>query len=373
MNFFRNKYFLLGILLLLAIAIPLTIYFVQRQQDLQSRAAPTSNLTFTPATQSVNVGDEFDLEVSVDPGQNFVSFVQFDATFDPQFIEVTAIEPNINAFPLTLEGPTIGAGSAQIAVGIGADVTQAIQTPTTVATVRLKALAETGSTPTQVNFVTTDTQVLSLSVDDQPGENVLSNATPAQITILAGGDVTPSPSPSVSPSISPTVTKAPTSPTPTQVPTEAPNAAPQCTALTVSPSNSGVAPFAVNFTAEGSDDELVTKATYNFGDGDVQDVFDGLNAASVTSQTSHTYQNQGSYTASVTFTDNQGSISQSCTQIIEVSLGTGGDTGTGSESATTTPLPTKPPIDSPGGVIETVAIAGGVLLAILGGILFFAL
>lgn len=382
MNFLRNKYFLLGVLLLLAIAIPVTIYVVQQQQELRSRAAPTSNLTITPSTQTVAVGDAFTVDVSVDPGQNIVSYVQFDATFDPQFVEVISIEPNTSSFPLTLEGPNIGNGSAQLAVGIGGPnqgnaATGAIQTATTVATINLRALAETGTTPTEVGFVQSDTQILSLSVDDGPGENVLSSATPAQITIQAGSGVTPSPSvsPSVSPSISPSV--APATPTPT--PTVAPNSAPQCTSLSVSPANSGVVPFSVNFTAEGSDDGLITKATFNFGDGDIQDVLDGLSASTVSTQQSHTYQNQGSYTVSVTFTDDAGAISQQCTQIIEVTAGTGapggdtGDTGTDTGTPSATPLPTKPPIADPGGVIETVAIAGGVILTIVGGILIFAL
>lgn len=370
MNFFRNKYFLLGILALVAIAIPVTIYFVQQQQDLQSRAAPSSNLTFTPSTQTVNVGDEFTLEATVDPGQNFVSFVQFSLTYDPAYLEVVAIEPNITAFPLTLEGPTINDGSASIAVGIGADVTKAIQTPTTVATVRMEALAATGATSTNISFTTGDTQVLSLSVDDQPGENVLSSATPAQVTILASGSATPTPTTTVVPTVTQAVTPTPT------------NQTPVCTSLSVSPASSGVAPFPVNFTANGGDDALITKATFNFGDGTVQDVFQGLNAQTVTAQLSHTYQTQGSYTSSVTFTDNNGAISQSCTQVIQVSNGSGGTgtganggggTSTGSGSAVTTPLPTKPPISSPGGVVETVAIGGGILLTILGGILLFAL
>ncbi len=367
MSFFRNKYFLLGILVLIAVAIPLTIYFVQRQQDLRSRAAPSSNLTFTPSSQSVNVGDAFTLEATVDPGENFVSFVQFSVTYDPAYLEVVAIEPNIAAFPLTLDGPTITDGSASISVGIGSDVTKAIQTPTTVATVRFQALAATGTTPTNITYTTGTTQVLSLSADDQPGENVLSSATPAQVTILDGGNTTPTPTVSIPPT-TPTVTPPPVTPTPEQT------SVPTCTVLSVSPSTNGVAPFPVNFTAQGSDDALITKATFNFGDGGVQDLFQGLNAQTVTAQISHTYQTQGSYTASVTFTDNQGGVSQSCTQVIQVTNGSGGSSGsTGSGSATTTPLPTKPPIAQPGGIVETVAIGGGVILALLGGILLFAL
>ena len=367
MSFFRNKYFLLGILVLIAIAIPLTIYFVQRQQDLRSRAAPSSNLTFTPSAQSVNVGDDFTLEATVDPGQNFVSFVQFSLTFDPQYLEVTSIEPNITAFPLTLDGPTITDGSASISVGIGSDVTKAIQTPTTVATVHFQALAATGATPTNITYTTGTTQVLSLSADDQPGENVLSSATPAQVTILASGSATPTPTVTVPPT-TPTITQPPVTPTQSQ------NQSPTCTMLSVSPSTNGVAPFPVNFTAQGSDDALITKATFNFGDGDVQDVFQGLNAQTVTAQISHTYQSQGSYTASVTFTDNNGAISQSCTQVLQVTNGSGGSSGsTGSGSATTTPLPTKPPLADTGSTLQTVGIVGGVIMAILGGIFLFAL
>lgn len=369
MKFFTNKFFIFGVLLLLAISIPLTLFFVRRQQDLRSSAAPTTTLAISPTSQTASAGEEVTVEVTVDPGENFVSFVEFSVVYDATYLEALSIDPNTDAFPLILGGPTITAETASMSVGIGSDVTKAIQQPTTVATIRFRTVAPTGGTPTQVIFET-DVQALSLSIDDQPGENVIANTSPATITIL--GDSTPSPTPTSPPQASPTPLPSSTpAPTATPLPSPTPvaaNQAPVCTGLTASPSPSGAIPFTVDLTAVGSDpDGLISKATFNFGDGDVADVFDGLQTQSVSVLQSHTYANLGSYTATVIFTDNSGSISQACTIVLTATDGGGGSI------PTSTPLPTKPPIADPGGLLETVGIAGAVVVTIIGGALLLTL
>lgn len=373
MKGFNSKYLIFGALALIIISIPITLYFISRQQNVQSNAEAASILTFEPTTKTdVKVGEEFSLDVKVDPGgKNVVSIVRLQLHYDPSKVEITDIQPTNPPFSVTIDGFQAASGTATISFGIGADVTQAIQTPTVVAKVLLKALATTEQ-PTQVSFDTSSgtekaTQVLSLASADNPGENVLSTTSPASITIIAGNATT-----SPTPSVTPTTTTAPTA---TPTPTTAPNQSPVCSSLVAS-ATSGTAPLAVTFTVSGSDtDGTISKVSFNFGEGQSQDVTSeggiGTNAVSV--QASHTYNNPGTFTAQATLTDNKGATNSSATCAVSISATSGSTTGSGGTNGSTgqtTPIPTVPPT---GSTATTIGVIGGVILTIIGGILFFAL
>ena len=353
-----KQFFLIGILVLLLITIPLTLFFVKQQQDLRSSAAPSSNLSLTASKSTVTVGEKFTLDIILDPGQNIPSFVKFSLQFDPQKVTVTQITPDTQNISVTLAGPTIKSGTANVEFGInkaltGYDPNQDITQPFKVATIEVQAKQKT-DTPTQIAFdFPGGTQVLSIATDDSPGENVLVNATPALITIL-DGTVTVSPTPTVAP------------------PTVAPNTVPICTNLTVTPA-SGSAPLVSQFTATGNDpDGQITKATFAFGDGQVVDVTAGLGTKSVSVQQSHTYTAAGSHSATVIFSDNKGGVSIACTQSVvttaSANQSSGGQISPTSAPAAPTPIPTLPPSESIG---TAIGIGGAIILTVIGGILFF--
>src|SRR3989344_6241013 len=209
MRFFSSKFFLLGVFLLLLISIPLTVFFISRQQEVRTKAAPTTTLSSSPANKSVGVGANFDLDVMVDPGQNTVSFVKLHITYDSTKLEVVQLKENTTAFPLTLDEPDITPGVVKVSLGIGSDPTKGIQISTKIATIAFKALAATAG-PITVSFDPTGNQVLSLGTGDQPGENVLRSTSPASVSITGEGEA-PSPTPSSSPGgPTPTSTAAPT-------------------------------------------------------------------------------------------------------------------------------------------------------------------
>ena len=170
---------------------------------------------------------------------------------------------------------------------------------------------------------------------------------------------------------------------PTPQPSVAANQPPVCQSLTVSPSNSGSAPYAVTLSTSGSDpDGTVNKITFNFGDGQVSDVTQGggIGTASISAQTVHTYQSGGTFQASAIYTDNQGGVSAqgSCTQTITVAAqlaSNQGSTTTGTTTAqqpTATPAPTALPSTGPGN--KFIGIGAVVsILTLIGGMLFFAL
>jgi len=390
MKILTNKYFIFGNLFLLLISIPVTLFFIKKQQDLRSKAAPTSKLFFSP--ESPNTSSQcssFTIDAMLDPGSNIVSIVDFYIKYDPTKLDVLEIKESAS-FPVVVRPTSITSGEANMSVSVGSDVTKAVQTVSKVATITFRPKTA-GSA--QIQFDSERSRVFSLAPSDEPTEDVLSLVNPANVNIGSGACATePQPSPTggatITPGLSPTISLSPTSsPTPT---TTAVNQSPVCTELSVTPANSGSAPFSVLFTAKGNDpDGMIAKTTFNFGNGEVKDVTDGMNLKNVTVQTNHTYQNGGTFGATVTFTDDGGTISQSCAQTITVTGASGSatatpvptsGTGTGSGQIATptltgatsapTAVPTIPPT---GNISKTLGIVVAVILTIIGGFLLLAL
>jgi hypothetical protein len=388
MNIFKNKYFLLGNLAFLLVAIPVALYFVKNQTATRSSAAPTTTLSFNPPSiETDQCTDTTQTNLVLDPGQNIVSTVVLSLTWDKSKFDVE-FTPNSTAFPQVLKGPTPTDTGMTITVNIGSDVTKAITTSTTVGTLTIKPLAPTGGSSVDLSIDPTNTKVYSLSQQDGATENVYNPAgsSPLKVTIDPKVCDATSPTPSVSPMVTdtPEVTNTPkvtsgvtATLTPPLPPTQASTGnLPVCLSLTASPS-SGYSPLTVSFTAGGqSSTGTITQANFDFGDGSgSQAVTTGMGTASVSAQTSHIYNAGGNFNALVTFTDNSGSVSASCTQQIAVG---------GPVSPTATLVPTSsagggavatatPTIANPGSVGTTLGIIGGVVVVILGGLFLLAL
>lgn len=375
MHFLKNKYFILGNIILLLIVIPITLYAVKRQTSLKSKAAPTTILSFTPATTTTNVGDSVKLDIYVDPGQNVISILdQLTVAVDPDLLEIVSLEKNDGVFPVALRPAVINPdGTASISMSTSNDIQQAIQKKTKVATLTVKAKAVTGSTPTVVKFNKPPTQAFSLATTDGQTENVLSSTTPASITVTDASTLTPTPSVAATLTVTPTPTSGSSASGSATT-----NQNPVCSALSLDRDVNGTAPYSIVFTATGTDaDGTLSKAVFNFGDGPSQEVTTagGLGTNSVNVQISHTYVNPGSYNATVTLTDNNGGVSNTttCSKTITVaasaSAGGGGTGGTGSNGVAE-PTPTLPVT---GALETTMAILGiaGATIAI--GLFFFIL
>jgi hypothetical protein len=403
MNFSSKKLFFIGFVVILLVGIPLSIYLLQQQQEVRSRAEKSTNISFSPdSTASApiqkSVNDSIPLDVTVDPGKNLVDHVKLIIQYDPEVLataSANAFKANAVAFPSTLEGPVYSLGKIAVSLAVGSDPTKAIQQKVTAATITFKALKNTpAGTPTLVTF-TTETQVLSIGSNDQASENVLSSATPATIVIGGSTTVTPTapagtivptspastPQPtdiaptSVSTTVAPTseVTAVPTTPISD---TGTPGTPPVCNSLTVDRETTGNAPLSITFGANGSDvDGTISKVTFNFGDSQVSDVTSsgGIGTASVNVQASHTYNNTGTYQASVVLTDSSNGVStasDTCKQTITVTSagsGGGGNNGGGTVDAS----PTMP---ATGSTQVAMGIGIGTLILVLGGgLLFFML
>ena len=378
---------LLGFVIILLVAIPITVYLAQQQQKTQSGAVAASTLTITPSSQTTTVGNTIGFDVNVDPSSNLVSFVKLVINYDATKLAVTTdgFVPNTAAFPSVLQAPTYTPGTISVTVSIGGSPQNAIQKPTKVGSISFKAIAPTDNAPTQITFGN-QTQVLSLGSTDKFNENVLSTTNPASVNILASANatptptITPAPTNTPAPTAEPTLTPTPTTdltPTPvsTQAPTDTPapttvanNSNPVCSSLTLDRSSSGTAPYSVNLTLTGSSStSTISKATFNFGDGQSLNVNNsgGIGTSSVSILQSHVYNTAGTFTATATLTDATGNVSSGgCSVVVTVN----------GANATPTAIVQNPSPLPPTGPSNIVTIGAlGTILTIVGAILLFAL
>lgn len=372
MHLSGRKILLFGFIAVLLIAIPLTIWFLGQQTVVKQQAEASTNLSFTPESSAAtpiqaSVGDSIPLDIFVDPGTNLVSFVKLEIQYDSAKLataSANAFTPNNALFPRVLEGPIYSPGKIVVALSTGDSPTQAIQAKGKVATVTFKAIGATAAGATTLVTYGTNTDARSVGSNDQSSENVLSSSTPATIAI-ADAAVTPTiPVETVTPTVpvelTPTIAA-----TPTVAATGSADQAPVCSALDTDKVPTGDAPFALTFTANGTDvDGTISKVTFNFGDGQVSDVTTGGGIGTATANTaiSHTYSTAGTFTASALLTDNNSGVSDSasCTKTVTV-------TASGSASV-------APTIEPTGSFVETIGVAAVIMTFILGGgLLFFLL
>lgn len=369
MNILKNRWFILGNILLLLAVIPITLFVVKRQTDLRSKAAPSTNLSLAPQSVDAVVGEEITLDINVNPGQNIVSIVEMTISVDPAKLEIVSLVNDDNVFPVKLRGPTINNdGTVTISMSTSNDVTQAVQAPAKAGILKLKALAETSGAPTIVKIDQPSSQVFSLATADGETENVLASVGSASVSIASsgGGSNVGGPSPSPSPSAS-------TSPSPSG----AVGQKPACTAFTTDKASTGTAPFALVFTVTGnSPNSTVKSVSFNFGDGVTQVATSsgGIGTKAVNVAMAHTYNNPGVYSASATLTDALGKVSDTviCTKSI---------------TATAVSAPTQPPASQGGqggaqptptlpvtGIFENTIAIGAVAVAVIAvGLFFFVL
>lgn len=185
----KQVFFIGGLLLLALVAIPVTLYFLQKPQQTKSSAEKTVELSYNSSTTASNsaiqipAGSTFSLDVYVDPGTNSVSLVKLDMTYDPSKFELAGgFIPNQNVFPQVIEGPINSSGSITATLSIGSNLSNAIKTKTKVGTLELKALDNDSPSTATIGFAS-DSQALSVSSNSSYDENVIANTLPVTIQI----------------------------------------------------------------------------------------------------------------------------------------------------------------------------------------------
>lgn len=380
-----KKILLIVFVIILLIAIPLTIYLISTQQKSTETATPSSSLTFTPGSQSANVGEEVNFDINLDPGSNSVSLARVLITYDATKLATdgAGFVANAASFPSIISGPTYGAGTVSFTLSIGANAPP-VEKTTKLGTLTFKTLEPTDSAATQLTFGN-ETQILTASGGNEFNQNVLSTTTPASLNIL--GQV-PTPTVEIIPTAEP-VDQSLLTPTPitasqsidtstNQITTtqETVVTGPICLSFTADRPTTGVVPFNVNFTLVATDSAAtITKATFNFGDGQVKDLTQPgeIDPHTVNALTMHVYNTTGTFTAFGSITDSDGNVSSTGNCSITVIVGETQPTvtGTSSESAQITPIISPLPPSGPANLITIGLI--GLILIIVGAALIFAL
>jgi hypothetical protein len=396
-----KKIFLLGFIIVILVAIPFTIYIAQKRQQTTSTAATATQLSFDPTSTTVEVGETITLGIMLDPGAdedataNQVSFVKLAIKFDQtKFTTVSdslTSSPNTTASPNTLIAPMEEAkydntkGTASIALSVGANPTDAITTKTKIAILKLKAIEETDPSSPNITFDVDNSRILSIAPEDKTSENVLLSTTiPATVSVTdAIADptetstptptetATETPTPTGTPTPTPTGTLTPTlTPTPTGTASASSGSIPVCTSLSTDKSTTGIAPYSLTFTVEGSDsDGTLNKVSFDFGDSPIQTITtgEGIGTNSINIQTTHIYSNPGPYTAYAILTDNDNKSSiqrDSCTKTITIN-----------SAPTITVEPTQAVVLPPTGPGEEIVNVGiiGIIFTLIGGALLILL
>ena len=281
-----------------------------------------------------------------------------------------------------MAGPTYDDtnGTVTVTLSAGSDPNKAITAENTViGTMNFTAKATTDpATGTTVDFVRSPLpEILSIGSNDLFNENVLVNAIPAIIYITdANVTATPTTEPDVSPTDVPEAS-------PTTEPDVSPTTVPQttgltCSSLTVDPAASGTTPYSVNLTANGqSSDSTISKVTFNFGDGQTQDITDsaGIGTDSISVLQSHVYQSAGNYTATAVLTDADGNVSSTTNCSVAISVSNVAVTPVPTEAPTETPIITETPLQNeqtgPSGLVTVGSI--GAIITVIGAVLLLAL
>jgi hypothetical protein len=380
-----KKILVIFVSILLLAAIPITLFVVQQRQELRQKAAPATSLSFSPNQLTKAVGDEFEVDVVIDTGDNAIGTVIMDITFDPTKLQFLSIS-NSAYFPNTLSESGDGQDGHIHEYHVRTnDPSQPFSGVDTVATIRFRSIAPTDN-PISLSF----TDLSAAFAYDEGATNLLISTPPATMTITGEGatqptlpavpptsndtpSVTPETTVTISPSISPSqIVQATISPTATAsagTVTPSPTAGPLNLTVT-SPANGGsTADTTPTITGNALAD---TNITLTFSPGGLT----GVTTTDSTGEWSFTPQTalgNGVYTLSVTGVD---PVSGD-TQVINSSLtiGTVSNTPIPTSIASqnnngTTPRPTQisnEAVPVTGSVETTIAIIVVGLVLLIGG------
>ncbi|MBI4098182.1 MAG: hypothetical protein HY426_04045, partial [Candidatus Levybacteria bacterium] len=141
---------LLGLLAIFGLVV--TIFQVEQQLELRGRAQKATILMLSPPNQSVEPGSEANLDLVINPGTNYVNFVNFTITFDSgQFLvdqDGFTLDPSSDLE--IIDGPNISDGQFSLSVGIGSDPTKVIKTTQKIGSIKLLVKDDAAGGPYQV-------------------------------------------------------------------------------------------------------------------------------------------------------------------------------------------------------------------------------
>ncbi len=175
--------------LLAIVGLVVTVFLVNRVQDLRGRAEKSTTISLNPPAQEVAPGENATLDVVLNPGTNQVNFVKLYVKYDSSsFIDQDNVFELDPASGMRLvEQPTMTTpGELVITLDVGSDPTKVIRTTQRLGTINIQAMGDAKSGESDVTIDTSRTQVRSIEAKDAFNENVLANVSNAKITITGG-------------------------------------------------------------------------------------------------------------------------------------------------------------------------------------------
>jgi hypothetical protein len=187
----KHQLFLLIGLLLVAITIPVVVFYQQYQTRSKSEALKSTTLYFQPSTNSTPItttnNSVVNLDVMINPGSNIVSAVKVVLNFDSNKLSYNgsnAFTANTQTFSETIEGPVYGTNQLSTTLSIGSDYTKAITTPTKIGTVSFRVKSTSPLGATQIGFAPSST-VTSIASTDESTENVIFQTESANLQVAS--------------------------------------------------------------------------------------------------------------------------------------------------------------------------------------------
>lgn len=231
-------------LLAALILVPLTIFVLTRPTRLKPAAAPNATLALSPTNNSVTIGDQFNIFVTLNTKENTTDAVDVTIFYDSSKLKVyDAIKTDNMPYATVVGKQENACGGSQNGLrgkitfsGLAYDASQLPTPPphspvktggqtVTIATIPFEAIAA-GSANVQFNFDSQGSTTDSNVVETSTSQDLLNTVTNAVYTITAGdGTPTPTPCPNVTatPTVTPTPGEGQATPTPTVSATPTPD------------------------------------------------------------------------------------------------------------------------------------------------------
>lgn len=190
----RGKKILAALIAVFFLAgIVVTVYLVQRQQEIRSHAQKATVLELSPPNQSAAPGGDAKVSVSLNPGTNQVNFVKVIIRFDPDKFDAGLVVFNpdnnsplqpLNNIPGHIK--QLSNGEIEVDLGVGADPTKVVQQTTPLGSFSLPVKAGATAGETDVDIDQSASQVRSVGSGDAFNENVLQSVVNVKVTITGG-------------------------------------------------------------------------------------------------------------------------------------------------------------------------------------------
>jgi hypothetical protein len=217
MNAKKILWAVIGIAVLGA-GLAVSVYFVRQNQEIRTKAAPATNISISPSTQTKSGGEAVHFNVVMDTGTNQITAMDLVLSFDPKALEITSISKGAalgTSFSELKNSVDNTAGRIYYSV-YSADKTKAVTgTNLTVLTIFGTVKSDAASGTYTLAFLA---QTTAAGVNEGVNVLVAKSAGTLIVSVSTTPTLTPTPTPTATPKPTPTPTGTPGA-TPTSTPT----------------------------------------------------------------------------------------------------------------------------------------------------------